>query len=123
MLDGFSPSLLLLDDCNSLILSSVFLPDFGEKAGRANNELLGFTLQYHRGFSGSQRRSVPKDVRFTSPCDLLPEIEPIESEMIFLGLDLFHRNSVSYHILEETLNHDETAPRGSILDASTELTP
>ena len=79
--------------------SAVFFLNFGEKARSANHELVGFTLQYHRGFSGSQRRPAPKDVRFTPPCDLLPEIEPIESEMIFLRLDFFHLKFVSYHIL------------------------
>jgi hypothetical protein len=102
---------------------SGFLLNSSEKTGGANHKLIVFPLQHNRGFSGGQGRPAPKDVGFASPCDLLPEIEPIESEMIFLWLDFFHLNSVSYHIHDKTLNHDKRARAGSILDAGTELTP
>jgi hypothetical protein len=102
----FSPTIVTL-----LCLVVSLSLNFGEKAGGANHKLVGFTLQYHCGFSGSQRRPALKDVRFTSPGDLLAEIEPIKPEMILLGLDFFHLNFVSYHTLVESLNHNEIAPR------------
>jgi hypothetical protein len=62
----------------------------GKKLGSANHKLILLTLQHHSSLAGSQCCPALNRIRLTLESNLLPWIEPTESQVIRLRINFFH---------------------------------